>query len=257
MRENFTKASDWYLLHRVVAFYLVKFLLMRLISLLVALISQVSLAQPTKTMSFCFEEWLPYAYTESNGEIVGNSIEAVKMALDKKQIQAQFTQLPHAQCLARVKEDNIDFVLHVDESDGLVLLDYKVADWALTFAVLKEQSTPMKEMLNDPSMKLAIARSYAYPDKVKDILSKSKIVTFKTSYNSETPEQIKRLFSLLTTQRVDALLIDKKWADLMIGRFNLPIHTLKEVMHVEPQYIGFSKRNKFKAQVLSQALAGQ
>lgn len=211
-------------------------------------------AKTNKSMSFCFEEWTPYAFLSSEGKMSGHSIETIQKALIKQNIDTTFLLMPHSQCIERVRNNQIDFVLHIDKADGLLSIDYDIADWVFTLAVRLNDDYTLREFFNNNSAKISIARGYDYPAKVRELISQSKLKVLTTQYSGDGKEQVNRLFSMLTTNRVDALLIDKKWAELMIKRHQIPVKVLDEVLHVERQYIGYHKVNKFKAQILRRAL---
>lgn len=204
--------------------------------------------------SFCFEEWTPYAYLNEQGQAAGESIDLLQQRLLPTGIHAVFKQFPYQRCIELAKNKKIDFVLYVDASDGLELMTPAIADWELTFAVRQDSSFSMAEIANSIGLKVLVARDYTYPDKLLAKMAHWPLNISKASFETENAQQVKRLFSILTSGRVDAILIDKVWADLMIATYKLPVKLLKEAVHVEPQFIGYHKDNQAKAEVVSALL---
>lgn len=216
--------------------------------------SSIAFAQSKHSYSFCFEEWSPYSFINEEGEAAGSSISLLKQKLNSENINATFHQLPYSRCVQRVKNKEIDFAIHVDRSDHLALLHESIVDWQLTFAVVKESELTLEDLLKSKGLKILIARDYSYPDKVIELLAKSGFSLSKASYNSNREEQIKNLFNILSSGRVDAMLIDKKWADLVIAQYGFKARTMDKVVHSEPQFIGYHQSNKLKAQIVEWAL---
>ncbi|NMP31813.1 transporter substrate-binding domain-containing protein [Thalassotalea sp. M1531] len=229
-------------------------MLIRLFFLLITFCHFSIFAKEEKKISACFEEWSPYAFVGKNGEATGSSIEFLQRKVKDFNYFISYKQLPHARCVELVKNKEFDFVLHVDKADGVALIEHPIADWELTLAVVPNSPIAMKADHSSNKIKLLTARGYEYPEKVAEIINSEQFEVSTASFNSEKPESIKRLFSILTSGRVDAILIDKKWADLVIAKYNINATTLDYTLHKEPQYIGYHPDNKIKAALLAKAL---
>ena len=213
-----------------------------------------STATIASTYKVCFSEWYPYAYTDDNGLAQGSSIEKIKQGLNAKATEITFMQLPHGRCVALAKSKEVDFALHIDSSDELARINQPVANWSLTFAVHIDNPMSYQELMAANGMTVLMSREYSYPKQVLTNLEAKQLKILKASYNTATSMQVKRLFSILTTGRVDAILIDKRWAELMIRRYQLPIRLYDSLFHVEPQFIGYHPDKRIKASALAQSL---
>ena len=225
---------------------------------LLGILSSVLLATVVNASSYsvCFEEWNPYAYVDEEGEWRGTSVDTIRQALRVKSIDVEFHQMPHSRCTALVKNKEIDFALHVDESDSLFLIQYPVADWALTFVTKQDNTKTYQELITAEKSNILISRDYVYPKQLLSKLAKTPVKITKTSFNTESPEEIKRFFAILLSGRVDGILIDKTWADLMIERYEFAAQTYEQIFHHELQFIGYHADRKYKASILEKAIKG-
>lgn len=222
----------------------------------ICIFSSIMLATVANAASYsvCFEEWNPYAYLDEKGEGQGTSVDTIRQALSRKEINVTFRQMPHSRCVALVKNKEIDFALHVDESDGLFLIQYPVADWALTFVTKQNNAMTFEELISNEDSSILISRDYDYPKLLLSKLGETPVKITKTSFSTESPEEIKRFFSILLSGRVDGILVDKTWADLMIRRYQFPAQTYEQLFHREAQFIGYHTDRKYKASVLEKAI---
>ncbi|MCH2057318.1 MAG: hypothetical protein MK214_12075 [Thalassotalea sp.] len=122
-----------------------------------------------------------------------------------------------------------------------------MADWALTFVPKQDNTMTYQELIAAEESNTLISRDYIYPKQLLSKFAKTLVKITKTSFNTESPEEIKRFFAILLSGRVDGILIDKTWADLMIERYEFAAQTYEQVFHHQVQLIGYHTDRKYKA----------
>lgn len=205
-------------------------------------------------LSFCYESWRPYVYTNAAGKVAGLHIEYIKQALAPYNYQLTFFELPYMRCIKEVQAGEIDFALHVDETDDVLLIDHPIGSWDLLLAY---QAKPQNEMLGKESHDLGrvlIARDYNYPQAVLDILNENSTKILKRSYYIRNLKEVKNFFTLLEKGFVDAILVDKTWALYEMSRQPLAIVLSEQVLFSQTQYIGYIEKNSAAAEKVLQAL---
>ena len=65
----------------------------------------------------------------------GIEVDLIRYALSHSGTDVIFTELPYKRCVEAVSQGKRDFTLHVDETDGLAMLDQSFVNWELTLAV--------------------------------------------------------------------------------------------------------------------------
>lgn len=181
-------------------------------------------ARGENRFSFCFEVWQPFSYVDEHGLANGR---------------------------------DIDFALHVDETDGIKLIDYPMGSWDLLFAYKNEKTVSLPFNSNNKQSKILIARDYTYPKEVIDKLMDMSVEILKGSFYTSTSNEVKNLFKLVESGMVDAILVDKAWAEYELLRQNIKITLADTLLYSEPQFIGYRKGNEINAQLLIQALKGE
>lgn len=216
-------------------------------------ISTDSLAEKP-LFSFCYEKWMPYAYLDDKGEATGGDVKRIQLALSMSGRAYSFVELPFARCLKEVKSGQIDFALHVDIADGLTLIEHPLSSWDLTFAYRK--NTPWRLSITDSNdnKRVLIARDYNYPKEVKEVIATMGLHVIESSYYASSSKDEKMLFKLLDKGFVDAMLVDKVWAQHKMKLLNLAIELDDNVISAQPQFIGYINSNKAKATILHKIL---
>ena len=218
------------------------------------IVSSKTCSASVERLSFCYESWRPFAYTNASGKIAGLHIEAINQALAPYNYQLTFIELPYMRCLKEVQAGKIDFALHVDETDDVLLIDYPIGSWDLLLAY---QAKPQNEVIAKKSKDLGrvlIARDYNYPQAVLDILYENSAQILKRSYYIRDLQEVKNFFSLLEKGFVDAILIDKAWALHEMSRQPLAIALSDQVLFSQAQYIGYIEQNSAAAEKILDAL---
>lgn len=194
-----------------------------------------------KTISFCFEEWRPFSYINEQNIISGIDVERLKTLLSDK-YTLQFSELPFRRCMKSVQKNLIDFILHIDESDNLSLIKSPLNSWQLTLAVAKENHYSLTQILNDSTFTLLIAEDYEYPPEIKNMFNNFSGKITKRSFYTSNPQATRKLYRLLEKKAVDAILVDKTWAEEQIKTLQIPVKLIDEVIHSEPQFIGYANQ---------------
>ncbi|CAM3997103.1 transporter substrate-binding domain-containing protein [Pseudoalteromonas byunsanensis] len=228
-----------------------------LIVLIVISITQVAFATQSEIaqLRVCFSRWWPYNYTES-GEVKGMQIDILKSAFKNTDVVLTFSELPFKRCKDYVKLGKYDFILDIDESDNLSMINYSISSWQLAFAVAQDQNLKsIKDAQNLKTFRVILAQEYDYPDEVYDKLKQLNADVARRSYYEASDEDAKSLFSILKTTHVEALLVDRYWAKQVVTKFQLPVYVFDEPLHIEPQYIGYNaKHSANKAKLLEKQL---
>ena len=211
-------------------------------------------AVAAQKLSFCYETWHPFAYVNEAGETVGEHIEVLEQALAITEYQVVFIELPFMRCLRQVKNGQIDFVLHVDETDNFELINHPIGSWDLLLVYKFGQQKHLSVNEKNRSAKVLIARDYAYPQVVLDTLNTMAVEIIQKSFYTSNTEEVKRLFKLLEAGFVDAILVDKSWAEYEMSRQNIQVTLSEEILYSQPQYIGYVDRNRATAQKVYSAL---
>ncbi len=219
------------------------------------LLSSPLIAAKQPVLSFCYEEWQPYAYVDQQGDHQGLSIDLIWQKLNAANLDYQFHQLPFPRCQLEVLSGHIDFIMYVDDTDSeFHLLSFPISYWQLTFAVAQENSMDFNELTASQGMKIIIARSYNYPGVLEKKLKQMSAQTVRVSYYTGELVALKRLFHRLTVGQGQAMVVDKVWAQQIVKKYQLPIRVFDQVLVSVPQYIGFKEGNIERAILVEQAL---
>ncbi|WP_419148716.1 substrate-binding periplasmic protein [Pseudoalteromonas 'SMAR'] len=197
-----------------------------------------------RIVNICFERWWSYSFTNDSGFAAGIEVEIIRHALRGSGFRATFHELPYRRCLAGVRQRVFDFTLYVDSSDGLPIVDVSFTTWKLALAVKQGRFTNYAELLNLPAPKVMISDEYTYPDAVNQRLGAINAAIVKRSYYEQNHADGRRFFSVLQSNRVDAVLVDKIWAMEIIRHHKLPVYLLPQAFHFEQQYMGYHKENQ-------------
>jgi ABC-type amino acid transport substrate-binding protein len=211
-------------------------------------------AENTKSFSFCFEIWRPFSYVNENGLADGQHIIMLKRAVDSLNYQSTFVELPFKRCLKKVQLGDIDFAIHVDETDGVKLIDYPMGSWDLFFAYGNKQKAAQPFNRNNEQSKILIAHDYVYPEKVIDILNSMSVEILTESFYTCTESEVKNLFKLVESGMVDAILVDKSWAQYELSKQNINVVLGDTLLYSQLQFIGYIESNTENATALLQAL---
>lgn len=201
--------------------------------------------------SFCFEVWRPYAYLNEQGQAIGEHIDFLESTAEPYGYQLSFNEMPFRRCLKEVQQGHIDFAMHVDETDAVELIEHPMGSWDLLFAYKDKNS---RQQIKNKDSKVLISRDYVYPKAVMDTLSSMSVQIVTESFYTSTSYEVKNLFRLVESGFVDAMLVDKAWAQHALSNQEINVVLDDKVLYSQPYYLGYAKGNKEKANFLLQAL---
>lgn len=203
---------------------------------------------------FCFEHWYPYSYLDESGKKKGESIELLRKLIKEMPEGVSFTELPFAQCRQSVLAGEIPFILHTDPTEPISRINVPINDWRLTLAVSVNSDMTSSNLKDNAPIRVMIARTYGYPKQVMTFIEENKMKIIYSKFHTNNEAQARALFAKLLLGHVDAIIVDRVWAEAMRDKYSIPIRLLEKDIHIEPQYIGFHPSVEEKAQALKDAL---
>lgn len=207
------------------------------------------------TISICYEEWQPYAYTNEQGEITGNVIDELNSAAVVANTLISFDELPYSRCLESIKSGNHDFILFADDSDGIELLARPITYWQISAVSSIQLPIPSFENLTDTRIEnIAICRDYEYPAQMMVKLKLLAKDVVKTSCYIASKQDVLALLNLIIRQSVDVMLLDKTWVELMSSQLGIQLSISDWLFHQEPQYVGYLSTSKVKVTLMTNVL---
>lgn len=190
-------------------------------------------------MSFCYEEWTPYAYTE-NGKPTSEIIEQLTSDLQRQSIKSEFYEYPYTRCILEVNKGKVDFALFVDQYEDIKLINSPIANWQLAVVSTSKVETK-QDFLEKTGSRVIISNDYAYPDELTLLLGRLNKQVLPTSFFTTNEQETKALFNLLIENHAESMVADKVWTQLIIKKHNLPLFVSEWTLTSLPQYIGYSK----------------
>lgn len=226
----------------------------RIYTLIFSSVLSVLLAQlaNAESFNFCYERWKPFAYVDENGRFAGESIELIRKSVAQANITVNFKELPFARCIAAVSAGQFDFILHSDKNESLPFIDIPINNWQITLAFHRDSQ--IKNLKIPQNTKVMLSWDYQYPAEVMGYLSDQHARLVKTKYYAKDDESTRLLFQHLIINRVDAMLVDRVWAEYKIALLGLPLRTSNEDLYVEPQFVAYSPKEVAKAKRLEHLL---
>lgn len=217
-----------------------------LIFLLLFLYCKNSHAQ--NKITFCYETWQPFAYVDDQGISKGEHITTINKAVKQINMAAEYIELPFMRCLQKVKSGKIDFMLHVDESSKINFINYPIGSWDLVIAYSNKISKSKK------LQSIIISKGFHYPEPVLKKLEENFKDVIKESYYIGIENDVKRLFKLIESDFVDAMLIDQAWAKYELNKESFNVSLKETLFYSQPQYLGYINSRKSIAEKLHKAL---
>ena len=198
--------------------------LMKLGLVLVYLIADLLLvgyarAEKLATLKICYEAWRPYAFKDSDGRYRGSILNHLQDKAKKQKVSLLFEELPFIRCVNGAREGVYDVALFVDSTDELVMLPKPIASWDIVVVTQKHLPLATKEAFEREDIKrVLIARDYIYPEVMLENIERLNKTLMTASYYIKGEQDIPRVFSYLISGRVDAMLIDKAWANTVLPK---------------------------------------
>ena len=209
--------------------------------ILLILISTRFRSRAVEPITFCYEEWTPYAYRD-NGKSTGEIIERLLRDLQSRSMTAEFYEYPFSRCILEVREGRIDFTLFVDPNDNVQVIDHNIVNWQL--AVVSTSEILSKNGFLTSDSRVIISNEYVYPKDVKLLLDKHNKQVFPTSYFVTNELETKALFNLIIKQHAEQMVVDRIWAQNLIKKYKLAVFVSEWNLTSVPQYIGYSEHTK-------------
>ncbi len=206
-------------------------------------------------ISVCYEHWFPYAYTDNTKVSQGAVISRLKAPLENHTLAFEFREMPHVRCAKAVEEGAVDFGLFFDKEDGLQVIELPIAYWELL--LVTQKSRPLKSLeafKGDGFKRVLVASGYSYPQGVLAQLRRYQKELVQTSYYTPNDFEVKSLFRFLEQGYVDAMLLDKQWAQRVTRLNELNIHLPNWLLHREPQYVAYQHASAEKVAVIRMLL---
>lgn len=208
------------------------------------------------TISFCYEEWAPYAYTK-HSEHTGIIIEKLVIALKSQAINSEFFEYPFSRCNLEVNKGNVDFALFVDSDENIKIIEQKLVDWQV--AIISTNRALTKQDFWDASgAGVIISNDYEYPDEINRLFERNKTRLLPISYFFTSEHELKAFFNLITKKHAAFMLVDRVWSQKLIEKYDLPIFVSNWNLITVSQHIGYSSHTSInKVNLLKSVITSQ
>ncbi|WP_448564590.1 hypothetical protein [Thalassotalea ganghwensis] len=229
---------------------------MKLLSVLLLLLvgcnmSAIAFAKNVSSVDVCYEEWRPYAFKDEKGDFHGVTINKLRNRAEQLGITLTFFELPFSRCAIGTKGGIYDVALFVDDTDELTLIPKPIAYWDIAVVTHKDKPLLSKNAFENPNIKrVLLGRDYIYPAAMLEQLDSLEKVLVTASYYIRGDRDIPRVFSYLMAGQVDAMLIDKAWAEQVMPYYKLPLVSSSWLLYQQPQYAGYGSLGKSKLAVI-------
>lgn len=184
-----------------------------------------------KTVSFCFNEWPPYA-TMDMGKAAGVSVEIIRAASKIIGHEAEFTELPWKRCLQMVKEGRIDAVIDAAKRDDYLQGPTSFSVYADTFWVHEDSKAKRIDDLRDGRIGLINGYEYA-PRLTRRIADLGMTVELAV----DDPANIR----MLAFKRLDAIIGDTVGTLHFARSHRLSLRPLLPPFNTDPLYASFNR----------------
>lgn len=208
-----------------------------------------------KTIRVCYEEWRPLAYVDSAGSVKGTVIEQLYLLSKKHNVAFVFDELPYNRCINLAKAGQYQFTLFIDNNDKLRRLTTPIALWHLAVVVPKRSLLTSTESLGTHINSMLLSRDYGYPDELLSLLKENQITPKYVSYYAANDKEVAAVFLPVEKGLIDAMLVDRLWAQESISRLALDLKVLSPDLIQVPQYVGFFSPDGESLQLMQKVLA--
>lgn len=215
-------------------------------------INSIAIAKSVSSVDVCYEEWRPYAFKDAQGDFQGITIDKLRRRAEELSLHLVINELPFTRCVLGTKGGIYDVALFVDDTDELSLLPQAIASWDIAVITHKDHPLVNEKAFENPKIRrVLLARDYTYPAAMLEQLDTLDKVLVTASYYIRGDRDIPRVFSYLMAGQVDAMLIDKAWAEQVMPYYKLPLVSSSWLLYQQPQYAGYGSRGKTKLAVLN------
>lgn len=204
-------------------------------------------AQTSGTVSFCFNNWAPYALYDEGGAS-GISVDILRAAATRAGLRAEFEELPWNRCLAMVQQGDIDAVMDAATRPGFIQGPTSFSKYTNTFWV--REDSPIKELSFSAlrGLSVGLVDGYVYPDTLTKAIEDAGMVV-ETSVDDATA------IRKLAFGRIDSIVADHIGTRHFIREHNVRIRALDPAHSADPLYPSFHPAAVEKQRAMDAALA--
>lgn len=200
----------------------------------------------TGDVSFCFNDWPPYA-TLRDGKPAGISVEILKEAAGRADFSPLFRELPWKRCLEMVRDGEIDAVM-----DAMHRADYlqgptSFSIYSNTVWVRADDSIKVLDFNALRGRKVGLVDGYEYPD---SLWTDIKAGGAQVEYSVDDGTNIRKL----AFGRVDAIVGDFASTMLFVRENNLNLRALVPMHSADRLYPSFNAGRGDKHKAIDRAL---
>ncbi|SCA58017.1 putative ABC transporter, substrate-binding protein, family 3 [Candidatus Terasakiella magnetica] len=197
-----------------------------------------------KPLKICTESWPPYyALKDDQGEAQGIAVDIAKEIAQRLNRPLSFDIIPFNRCLAGVEKGGYDGIVGVTPYDeGVIVGKNHALFWVMTAYVHSADPIERFTSLDDFNGKTWLKiDTYEYPEEISNFKGWN-VMNFRDK--SDTQEDDYRGFMMVHHKRADVYLEDYFWAQNALKDKSYAVRALMPPVMVDPQYVGFSEKNK-------------
>jgi polar amino acid transport system substrate-binding protein len=192
-----------------------------------------SRATADDSVSFCFNDWPPYA-ASVGGEATGLSIDILREAARRAGLTPRFVALPWNRCLRQVENGAIDAAVDAAERPQFIHGEVSFSVYTNTFWVRDDDPARTFEQAARRGGRLGIVAGYAYDDALRELFRSSGIVVDRSV---DDAAGIRRL----AFGRSDIMVADFVSTLVFAQRHNLAIRPLYPAHSLDRLYPSFNR----------------
>ncbi len=189
-------------------------------------------AKSAQTVSFCFNNWAPYAVQEE-AAVSGISFDVLRAAAERVGLSAHFQELPWNRCLEMVRQGRIDAVLDAAKRDEFLQGPTSYSEYNNTFWVRADSEITEFSFDALRGKRIGLIDGYKYPDALTRDIEAAQMV-IDSSVDDATA------IRKLAFSRVDVIIGDFVSTLLFSREHNLQIRALTPTHSADPLYPSFN-----------------
>lgn len=182
-------------------------------------------------VSFCFNDWPPYATKSADG-VAGISVNIVQQAAQRIGIQVNFEELPWNRCLQKVKDGEVDAVIDAAERPEFVQGPTSFSLFSDTFWVREDSG--IKSYSDISGGRVGLVDGYNYSGSLLAYLDDLKL---QREMTIDDPTNIRKL----AFGRVNVIIADFASTLLFARQHRLKISPILPPFSYDPLYVSFSQ----------------
>jgi ABC-type amino acid transport substrate-binding protein len=197
-------------------------------------------------VSFCFNEWPPYASTV-DGEAVGLSVDILRESARRAGFEPRFVALPWKRCLQMVENGEIDAVMDAAERPQFIHGEVSFSVYTNVFWVRAADGPSSFEQAAREGGRLGIVAGYVYGDALEEMFERSGMAIDKSV---DDGTNIKKL----GFGRTDIIVADYASTRLFATENNLDLRALLPAHSLDRLYASFHVGRREKMEKIDRAL---